>query len=157
MKRHFKKYTMLQRRQIWRGISRNTLCHNGDKYGEIAPNENNAGAISMQVSKPVKSFLLQKLLRYPRISISFSVSFFLICNLYLLINCFSLSSAAFFRFDPTWRISTWALSRSSRTTLCSLAIKMTKINDDQNITNIYGSIYIYSVDPQNANLKIQNW
>ena len=137
MKRHFKKYTMLQRRQIWRGISRNTRCHKGDKYGEIAPDENNAGAISMQVSKPVKSFLLQKLLRYPRISISFSVSFFLICNLYLLINCFSLSSAAFFRFEPTWRISTWALSRSSRTTLCSLAIKMTRINDDQNITNIH--------------------
>ena len=41
---------------------------------------------------------------------------------HLLINCFSLSSAAFFRFEPTWRISTWALSRSSRTTLCSLAI-----------------------------------
>ena len=43
-------------------------------------------------------------------------------NFHLLINCFSLSSAAFFRFDPTWRMSTCALSRSSRTPLCSLKI-----------------------------------
>ena len=45
-------------------------------------------------------------------------------NFHLLINCFSLSSAAFFRLDPTWRMSTCALSRSSRTPLCSLKITM---------------------------------